>query len=76
MFTTVTKEVAKMQRGKYISKIKRRLRDEYGFKPQPGSTDMEPLLELVAGKYPMVIDGKHDEVQIVNAYIYCGNFED
>lgn len=59
----------------YINAIKRRFRDVYGFKPQPGSTDIEPLVNPPDGTYPMRIGGKTDYVRIENGFIRCCNFE-
>ncbi len=59
----------------YICSVKRGLRDHYGFKPKPGSTDNEPLLDVPDGEYPMTIDGKLDKVRIVGGKIHCCNFE-
>lgn len=64
-----------MSMGEYIRAVKRGLRDRYHFKPKPGSTEEEPLLDVPDGEYPMRIQGKLDEVRIVNGRIHCCNFK-
>ncbi len=59
----------------YINAIKRGLRDEYGFKPQPGSTEVDPLVNPPDGTYPLKIDGQVDYVRIESGRIHCCNFE-
>lgn len=59
----------------YIREIKRKLRDEYGFKPLPGSTKEEPLLDVPDGGYSMIIEGKTNAVRIVNGKISCWIFK-
>lgn len=56
----------------YIRSIKRGLRDHYNFKPLPGSTEDELLLEVPDGEYPMTIEGKLDNVRIEGGKIFCG----
>jgi len=58
----------------YIKKVKRQLRDKYGFKPLRGSTKQEPLLNVPDGEYPMIIDENLDYVRIVDGKIHCCNF--
>ena len=59
----------------YINEIKRQFRDTYNFVPN-GGTQHEPLFEFIPdGEYPMVIDGKTDNVKIVNGTISCCNFD-
>ena len=59
----------------YVRAVKCGLRDNYGFKPKPGSTDKEPLLDVPDGEYPMTIEGKLDKIRIVHGSISCCNFE-
>lgn len=60
----------------YIREVKRQLRDTYGFKPLPGSTEAEPLLNVPDGEYPMTIEGKLDRVRISGDRISCCNFDE
>ena len=60
---------------RYLSAVKRGFRDKYNFIPIEGSTDNEPLFENIPdGDYPMEIDGKVDNVKIINGTINCCNF--
>lgn len=58
----------------YISEIKKKLRDQYRFKPSR-TVEGEPCFDNIPdGEYPMRIDGKLDRVKIVNGGISCCNF--
>lgn len=60
----------------YIKMIKRQFRDKYNFVPRETLDDDEPLFDNIPdGEYPMEIDGKVDNVRIVNGTISCCNFE-
>lgn len=60
----------------YIAAIKRKLRDQYGFTPKPGSSESDPVFDHIPdGKYPMEIDGKLDKVTISGGKINCCNFD-
>ena len=60
----------------YIKAVKRGLRDQCGLKPTGGTED-EPLFSNIQdGTYPMVIEGKNDNVGIHQGFIECCNFED
>lgn len=60
----------------YINKVKRGFRDQICLTPT-GGTEYEPLFEFIAeGDYPMVIDGRKDNIKIINGYISCCNFEE
>lgn len=59
----------------YINAVKCGIRDQHGFKPTGGSTD-EPLFNNVPdGEYPILIDGRVDQVRIINGNISCCNFK-
>jgi hypothetical protein len=62
---------------RYIAEIKRQFRDVYGFVPA-GGTEREPLFNNIPpGVYPMTIEGKVDNVRIVeDGTIDCCNFEE
>ncbi|MCD4760528.1 hypothetical protein K8R42_01385 [bacterium] len=53
----------------YIATVKRALRDEHNFEPQPGSTDKEPLLEVPDGEYLVTIEGKLDKIRIEDGHL-------
>jgi len=59
----------------YINKVRRGFRDQHGFKPASGTKE-EPIFDNIPdGVYPMDIDGKTDNVKILNGQISCCNFE-
>lgn len=61
----------------YIREIKRQWRDVYGFVPREGSLPEEPLFDNIPdGVYPMTIDGKVDQVRLIDGKISCCNFEE
>ncbi len=59
----------------YIREIKRQFVEVYNFKPLPGSTQREYLVEVPDGEYPMTIENKVDHVKIKDGFINCCNFE-
>jgi hypothetical protein len=58
----------------YINKVKRGLIEQYGF---PESTEFPGCVSghVPDGDYPMTIDGKTDNVQIIDGKIHCCKFE-
>jgi hypothetical protein len=60
----------------YIREIKRQFHETYGFEP----TEIrhgEPLFDAIPdGDYPMVIEGRRDNVRVVDGKINCGNFDE
>ena len=58
----------------YINAIKRKMIDQYGFPENPNNPGCV-LGDVPDGSYPMTIDGKLDNVRIVNGKISCCNFE-
>lgn len=55
----------------YIREVKRQLRDVYGFSPDR-TVDGEPCFNLIPdGLYPMLIEGKIDEIRIAGGKIFC-----
>jgi hypothetical protein len=58
----------------YIDEIKRQFIAEYGFAENPEKPGVP--LDVPDGEYPMTINGKLDNVRIVNGMIYCCNFEE
>jgi hypothetical protein len=60
----------------YIREIKRQFRDVYNFVPVRDE-GTEPIFgegQIPDGEYPMTIEGKLDNVRIVNGTISCCNF--
>lgn len=57
----------------YIREIQRKLIGDYGFTENPDKPGIP--LDVPDGKYPMVINGKLDYVEIVDGKINCCNFE-
>ena len=62
----------------YIRKIKVELFKTYGFQPiDPNAGELiYKEGQVPDGEYPMVIDGKKDNVKIINGYFHCCNFEE
>lgn len=61
----------------YINAIKRHLRDTYKFVPDKVLSNDEPCFNSIPdGEYPMIIDGKLDNVKITSGFINCCNFEE
>ncbi|MEN9341833.1 MAG: hypothetical protein RIQ54_89 [Candidatus Parcubacteria bacterium] len=60
----------------YVRAVKRGLRDKYGFKPQDGSSEDEPLLDIPDGEYPLLIDGAIDYIRVTDGSLYCCNFKE
>jgi hypothetical protein len=59
----------------YIRAIKIQFRDKYKFKPSK-TENGEPCFDFIPdGKYPMIIDGDLDNVEIINGGISCCNFD-
>jgi hypothetical protein len=56
----------------YIAKIQRLLISQYGFAPRADAPGIPACVP--DGDYPMLIEGKHDQVQIKDGYIHCCNF--
>lgn len=56
----------------YIQEIQRQLIAVYGFKENPEKPGLP--LDVPDGEYPMTIEGKVDNVRIVNGTINCCNF--
>ena len=57
----------------YIDEIKRQFITKYGFKENPEIPGIP--MNVPDGEYPMEIDGKTDNVKIVDGKIRCRNFE-
>lgn len=60
----------------YVAEIKRGFERIYGFKPERRVGD-EPVFgknQIPDGVYPMKVDGKLDQVAIVDGKISCCNF--
>lgn len=57
----------------YIRSIQRKLIDEYGFTEDPERPGIP--LDVPDGNYPMTIEGKLDQVKVVDGGINCCNFE-
>lgn len=55
----------------YIRQIQEKLVSQYKFKTNKNGYPED----VPDGDYPMVINGKKDNVKITNGYISCGNFE-
>lgn len=61
---------------KYIREIKRQFRDVYHFVPT-GDCHGELIFGAIPdGDYPMTIDSRVDNIQIVNGFIRCCNFKE
>lgn len=58
----------------YINEIQRQFIEKYGFKENPEKPGV-PLC-VPDGEYPMVIEGRLDNVEIVKGMIHCCNFEE
>lgn len=59
----------------YVDVIKRQLIDKYGF-PEDSQHPGCVLGNVPDGEYPMTINGRLDNVRIVNGKINCCNFAD
>jgi hypothetical protein len=60
----------------YIREIKRQFRDVYLFVPDREQHG-EPCFDNIPdGLYPMTIEGKLDNVKIINGTISCCNFDE
>ena len=60
----------------YIRQIKVAFRDQLNFKATGGTED-EPLFDNIPdGEYPVMIDGKKDNVKIVGGNIHCCRFDE
>lgn len=60
----------------YVVKVKRQLRDKYGFTPSRVVGDDEPYFgKIPDGEYPMTIDGKLDRVKVINGKFSLCNWE-
>ena len=55
----------------YISQIQKKLITQYGFEKNEQGLPKD----VPDGTYPMEINGKKDNVKIVNGYINCCNFD-
>lgn len=60
----------------YVRAVKRKLRDQYGFKPNGGTNDDPTFDSVPDGEYPMKIDRKLDRVRIVDGKFQLCNFEE
>lgn len=58
----------------YIREIKNQFRDVYNFTPSNPGEDEPNFDNIPEGIYPMMIEGKLDNVKIVNGTISCCNF--
>ena len=59
----------------YICEIKKQWRDVYGFTPSRMVGD-EPCFDNIPdGEYPMVINGKKDNVKLIDGKINCCNWD-
>jgi hypothetical protein len=56
----------------YIQEIQRQFITKYGFKEAPGRPGIPGYVP--DGDYPMIIEGKLDNVRVVNGFISCCNF--
>ncbi len=57
----------------YIEEIQKQFIKTYGFKENPEKPGI--LLDVPDGKYPMKVEGKTDNVCIINGRIHCCNFQ-
>jgi hypothetical protein len=61
----------------YIREIKSQFRDVYKFIPDRVVDGGEPCFNNIPdGEYPMTIEGKLDNVKIIDGKINCCNFKD
>jgi hypothetical protein len=58
----------------YIDEIKRQFITVYGFPENPNIPGI-PAKGIPDGEYPMAINGRLDNVKIVNGKIHCCNFD-
>lgn len=63
----------------YVREVKRQLRDTYGFTPSEtlGTSPDEDLVfeNFTDGNYPMTIEGKLDNVKVINGRFSLCNFD-
>ena len=60
----------------YVQKVKQGLRDKYGFKPT-GGTKQDPIFDNIPdGTYPMKINGKLDNVKVVDGKFHLCNWDE
>lgn len=57
----------------YIREIQRQFIEVFNFPENPDKPGLPT--DVTDGEYPMTIDGKLDNVRIVNGMIHCGIFE-
>jgi hypothetical protein len=56
----------------YICEIQRQLIEIYGFRQNPDKPGVP--MDVPDGDYPMTIEGRLDQVKIVDSGIHCCNF--
>ena len=58
----------------YIREIQRQFVEVFGFEENPDQPGLP--LNVPDGEYPMTIEGKLDNVRVVDGKIHCCNFEE
>jgi len=58
----------------YSNAVRRALRDKHGFVPTGGTDDCPLFDEVPDGTYPVEIEGRIDDIKVVDGHISCCNF--